>query len=255
MATATLATQATRAAPAVRLRDVRSRLVPYATGLEWQREAQRRAWARHDAATLQAAATQEAADAHELILLEHEPTITVGVRAASIGPALTARALPPGTVTVRVDRGGLATYHGPGQLTGYLLFDLTQPPMRRDLHWMIRTMESAVVDALRDGLGVADAAPGPPGRSGVWVGNAKVCAVGLGVKRWVTMHGFGLNVSEEAERGFDAIVPCGLPDATVTSVSRLLGRRTTTDEVRPLVRAALERAYGVTCAAAREPDP
>jgi len=226
------------------LRNVRSRLVPYATGLEWQRDAQRRAWARQDA--LACGATPD--PAHELIFLEHEPTITLGVRVpAGEETARRATEPPPGTVTVRVERGGLATYHGPGQLTGYLVFDLTHAPMRKDLHWMIRTMESAVTDALREGLGVAGAAPGPPGRAGVWVGGAKVCAVGLGVKRWVTMHGFGLNVGDEALRGFEAIVPCGISDGSVTSVSRLLGRRVTADEVRPILRGALERAYGVRC--------
>ena len=217
----------------------------YETGAgEWQR------WARSSIEAARARGETE----HHLFLLEHEPTVTFGVRAAVPGKMDVAeeerrrlREPPHGTRFVKADRGGLATYHGPGQLVGYAVLDLTQPPMKKDLHWLVRTVESVVVRTLREGFGVADAQPGPAGRSGVWVGSRKVCAVGIGVKSWITAHGFGLNVEPRSLDGFGCIVPCGVPrtEGDVTCVSDLVGRRVSVDEARPLVLRAFEQEFGV----------
>ena len=236
--------------PTLRVAHARGRLVPYLDALAWQRRVQEATWT---------CAPRTDGSHHRGILLQHEPTITHGVRATPPDVAASQASLPappPGTVTLRVDRGGLATYHGPGQLVGYLVLDLNRAPMRRDLHWLVRSVESVVVQALSDGFGIRDAVPGPTGRSGVWVGDAKICAVGLNAKRWVTMHGFGLNVEEPCLAGFDAIVPCGISkrDASVTCVSRVLGRPVTVDEVRPHVVRALANVFGVKILECDVPD-
>ncbi len=148
-----------------------------------------------------------------LWLLEHPPVITVGRRASEAGPLPTLGDVP----VVHVERGGLATWHGPGQLVGYLIADL--PRRGWKVKGVVAGIELGVSAYLLD-LGVG---AGPrDGYPGVWIGPDKVCAIGLHVRRGVTMHGFALNLDPDLS-GFSSIVPCGITDGGVTSVARVLG--------------------------------
>jgi lipoyl(octanoyl) transferase len=154
-----------------------------------------------------------------LLLVEHEPVITLGrgTRATSLplGPAELERR---GVQVFEVERGGDVTFHGPGQLVGYPIIDLRRH--REDLHWYLRRLESGLIAALGT-LGI-EAGPNP-GLTGVWTGGRKLASIGIHVKQWVTFHGFALNVTTELSY-FDLIVPCGIHDVIMTSVSRETGR-------------------------------
>lgn len=150
-----------------------------------------------------------------LLLVEHEPVITLGrgTRATSLplGPAELERR---GVQVFEVERGGDVTFHGPGQLVGYPIIDLRRH--REDLHWYLRRLESGLIAALGT-LGI-EAGPNP-GLTGVWTAGRKLASIGIHVKQWVTYHGFALNVTTELSY-FDLIVPCGIHDVIMTSVSR-----------------------------------
>jgi lipoate-protein ligase B len=175
--------------------------VPYRTALAWQRAlAQERLAGRCN---------------DLLLLLEHDPVVTLG-RIADSAHLLH----PDGIDVVEVERGGDVTYHGPGQLVGYPILDLTL--YRQDLHWYLRTLEQALIEGLGT-LGIA--ASREPGRTGVWTSGRKIASIGVHVKRWVTWHGFALNVTTDLA-AFDRIVPCGIPGVVMTSVEREGGRGT-----------------------------
>lgn len=156
-----------------------------------------------------------------LLLLEHPPVFTVG-RAGRAEHLL----LPEheyerlGALVRWVDRGGDVTFHGPGQLVGYPVLDLRA--WRTDSHAYLRAVEEVLVRVCFD-FGVP--ARGSDRYTGVWVGDAKIAALGVKISRWVTSHGFALNVSTDLE-WFEQIVPCGIVDRGVTSLSRCLGVRT-----------------------------
>ena len=149
-----------------------------------------------------------------LLLVEHEPVVTLGrgTRASSL-PLPPAELERRGIAVVEVERGGDVTYHGPGQLVGYPILRLSEH--REDLHWYLRQLEAALITALGR-LGVA--AERNPGFTGVWTGGRKIASIGIHVKQWVTFHGFALNVDNDL-RGFDMIVPCGIQDVVMTSVA------------------------------------
>jgi len=178
---------------------VQAGVVPYAEALEWQRAvAQARIERRlpHDV----------------LLLLEHPPVVTLGRNSHE------ANLLRGGDVDLfEVERGGDVTYHGPGQLVGYPIIDLAG--YRRDLHWYLRTLEQALIDALAE-LGVP--AERNTGYTGVWTRGRKIASIGIHVKQWVTWHGFALNVTTDLT-AFDRIVPCGIPGVVMTSVERERG--------------------------------
>ena len=160
-----------------------------------------------------------------LLLLEHPPVITLGVktRGGTANVVANSDELTAAGVTVHeAGRGGDVTYHGPGQLVGYPIFDLR--PDRTDVHRYVRDLEEALILALHE-FGISGVRL--PGLTGVWVGAAgredKVAAIGVRISRWITSHGFALNVSTNL-RHFQLIVPCGIADRGVTSVARLLGR-------------------------------
>lgn len=162
------------------------------------------------------------------LLLEHESVYTAGKRTQDWErPA-------DGTPVVDVDRGGQITWHGPGQLTGYPIVRLADPV---DVVAYVRALEQLLIEVCAalgvEGVRVA-------GRSGVWTadGARKLAAVGIRVARGVTMHGFALNAEPDLT-AYDRIVACGITDATVTSLTRELGRRVPVDEVVPLVAARL----------------
>jgi lipoate-protein ligase B len=158
-------------------------------------------------------------DEDVLLLVEHDPVVTLGrgTRAESL-PLPRAELERRGVEVFEVERGGDVTFHGPGQLVGYPVVDLRQH--REDLHWYLRRLEAGLVAALGR-LGV-EAGPNP-GLTGVWTGGRKIASIGIHVKQWVTFHGFALNVSTDLSY-FDLIVPCGIKDVTMTSVAAELGR-------------------------------
>jgi len=175
-------------------------LVPYTEALEWQRAL---AQARIDGRL-----------AHDLLLLlEHPPVVTLGRNSQT-----THLLRPAGVDVFEVERGGDVTFHGPGQLVGYPIIDLTA--YKQDLHWYLRTLEQALIGALEI-LGIA--AERNPGYTGVWTPHGKelrkIASIGIHVKQWVTWHGFALNVTTDLAH-FDRIVPCGIPGVVMRSVER-----------------------------------
>jgi lipoate-protein ligase B len=148
-----------------------------------------------------------------LLLVEHDPVITLGRGTRETSLPLTPAALEAsGFQVVDVERGGDVTYHGPGQLVGYPILDLTRH--RQDLHWYLRQLEAALIAAL-ERLGISGQRH--PGYTGVWVGGRKIASIGIHVRQWVTTHGFALNVLNQ-DSGFDLIVPCGISGVEMTSV-------------------------------------
>jgi lipoate-protein ligase B len=177
-----------------------------------------------------------------LMLLEHRPVVTLGrsaVRAHVLAPAdaLAAR----GIEVFEIERGGSATYHGPGQLVGYPILDLRR--LGEDVGWFMRTLEATILDTLA-AFGIE--AGRRPGYPGVWVGDAKICAMGVAIKRRVTMHGFALNVAADLD-GFAVINPCGL-GLPVTSMTRVLGRPVPLAEVRRACADRFAHAFNLTLA-------
>jgi len=148
-----------------------------------------------------------------LLLLEHPPTITLG-RGANRSNLLESleKLTEFGISVYDVDRGGDVTYHGPGQLVGYPVFNLNRH--KRDLHWFLRQMEQCLIQVLSKYS--IEAKRFPP-HTGVWVEDRKIAAMGIKVSRWVTTHGFALNVATEPA-DFVHIVPCGIRDYAVTSI-------------------------------------
>jgi len=149
-----------------------------------------------------------------LLLVEHEPVYTLGRSTRSNSLPVPTQDLEAGGAEVHeVERGGDVTYHGPGQLVGYPIIDLSRH--RRDLHWYLRELEGAVIDALAD-LGVP--AERRAGLTGVWTRGRKIASIGVHVKQWVTLHGFALNVTLDLAP-FSRIVPCGIQDVVMTSIA------------------------------------
>jgi lipoyl(octanoyl) transferase len=144
-----------------------------------------------------------------------------------------------GAQVFHTDRGGDVTYHGPGQLVGYPILDLTQH--RRDVAWYMRSLEEVFIRTARD-WGIE--AGRSPGAAGVWVGNDKLVAMGVHLSRWVTSHGFAFNVNADL-RYFEWIVPCGLRDKGVTSLAKLLGRAVKMEEVAERVVEHFGAVFGV----------
>jgi len=155
-----------------------------------------------------------------LLLVEHPPVITLG-RGFHVENLPTPREFleAKGVEVFDVERGGDVTYHGPGQLVGYPIFDLGEH--RKDLHWFLREMEGSLIDAL-DAFGIAG--DRNPGYTGVWTGGRKIASIGIHVKQWVTWHGFALNVTTDLSY-FDLIVPCGIPNVVMTSIQREIAER------------------------------
>ncbi len=179
-----------------------------------------------------------------LLLLEHPPVITLGVKTRR-GPShivASSELLAAEGVTVfETGRGGDVTYHGPGQLVGYPIFDLR--PDRQDVHRYVRDLEEVLIRAVET-FGVEAARV--KGLTGVWVGPAgreeKLAAIGVRISRWITSHGFALNVGTALEH-FNLIVPCGITDRGVTSLERLVGRHVPMGDVEDAVVAAFREVF------------
>jgi lipoyl(octanoyl) transferase len=176
-------------------------VTPYQEALEWQRSrlAERKINPELD---------------DLLLLLEHPPVYTLGQGSDSQFLKFDPTESP--VEVVRIERGGEVTYHGPGQLVAYPILNLTF--YQKDLHWYLRQLEEVLIRVLADydleGTRI-------PGLTGVWVEGCKVAAIGIKVSRWITMHGFALNVCPDLS-GFQAIVPCGIPDKPVGSLEQFI---------------------------------
>jgi lipoyl(octanoyl) transferase len=152
-----------------------------------------------------------------LIILEHPPVITFGRNTNSGNLLWSAEALQAAGIECVVSRrGGDITLHGPGQMVGYPIVDLNH--YNRDLHRFLRLLEEVLIRTLHD-FGLEGGSV--PGKTGVWVSGRKIASIGLAVRRWISYHGFALNVDNDLGV-FDAIVPCGLPGVTMTSMTREL---------------------------------
>jgi lipoyl(octanoyl) transferase len=158
----------------------------------------------------------------ELLLLEHEPVYTIG-RTPDQSSLRGAAHLPHPLFPI--NRGGQATYHGPGQLVGYPIIDLRR--YEQDLHRYLRWIEGVLIELL---AGYDVVAQTRAGLTGVWVQHRKIGSIGVGVKQWITMHGFALNVGGDLS-AFDAIVPCGIANVTMTSIDRETGAAASVEEV------------------------
>ncbi|HET7218153.1 MAG TPA: lipoyl(octanoyl) transferase LipB [Vicinamibacterales bacterium] len=183
----------------------------------------------------------------QLLLLQHPPVITLGVKARGDRAhvlADDAALAQEGVALVETGRGGDVTYHGPGQLVGYPILDLN--PDRRDVHRYVRDLEDVMI-RIAGAFGIS--AGRVPGLTGAWVGDEKIAAIGVRIARWVTSHGFAFNVATDL-RHFGWIVPCGIADRGVTSLERLLGR---TVEMEDVENAAVAAFAGVFARTPSEP--
>ena len=202
--------------------------VPYAVALEMQRDLARRRISGE-------------IEEDVLLLLEHPPVVTLGRTAKEAHLVSSPQRLRARGVEVfEVERGGDVTFHGPGQLVGYPIFDLKRH--RQDLHWYLRQVEEALIVAL--------AATGIPaernvGYTGVWTRGRKIASIGVHARDWVTWHGFALNVMTDLSF-FDLIVPCGIPDVQMTSVVRELDDPSITmEQIVDAVSAAFGQVFGL----------
>lgn len=176
-----------------------------------------------------------------LILLEHPRVITLG-RGARVSNlrASTEVLAGLGVQVQEVERGGDVTYHGPGQLVGYPLVDLGRH--KKDLHWYLRQLEEVLIQALGT-FGIT--AGRVPGYTGVWVDDRKIASIGVHVSRWVTSHGFALNVTTDLA-DFDLIIPCGIEAVKMTSVERETGRAHSIVKVGDKVARSFAEVFDLT---------
>lgn len=178
-----------------------------------------------------------------LVLLEHPPVVTLGVKVRNSRAHVLAtddELSAAGVLLFQSGRGGDVTYHGPGQLVGYPILDLK--PDRADAHRYVRDLEDVLIRVCATyGIDAGRQA----GLTGVWVGDEKVAAIGVRLSRWVTSHGFALNVDPDLSH-FSLIVPCGIQDRGVTSLARLIGRSVPMSQVRARVIEAFLEVFGHT---------
>jgi len=175
----------------------------------------------------------------QLLLLEHPHVFTLGRGADSSNILADQQQLQSNSVEVHeTGRGGDVTYHGPGQLVGYPIINLK--PDRCDVHRYVRDIEEVLIRTIAE-FGVTGTRIA--GLTGVWVGNEKIGAIGVRIARWITSHGFALNVNTDLSY-FKMIVPCGITDKGVTSLSRLVGRSIDTREVSQTTAVNFGRVFG-----------
>jgi lipoyl(octanoyl) transferase len=176
----------------------------------------------------------------QLLLLEHPPVITLGVKTRNDRSHILAASEVldrDGVQVFESGRGGDVTYHGPGQLVGYPILDLR--PDRCDVHRYVRDIEEVMI---RTAAAFGVSAGRIAGLTGAWVGDNKLAAIGVRISRWITSHGFAFNVSTDLSH-FDFIVPCGLTDRGVTSLERELGRNVAMAEVEDALVAAFAQVF------------
>jgi len=161
-----------------------------------------------------------------LILVEHDPVYTLG-KNANEDHLLQSR--DESVDVFNIERGGDITFHGPGQLVVYPILDLSN--YKKSVSWYMRTLEQVLIDTLIEFKIIAQR---NDGLTGVWVGDEKIAALGVRISRWVTMHGFALNVNPDLSF-YDGIIPCGIFDHGVTSMEQLLGKTQNNDNVKNVV--------------------
>jgi lipoate-protein ligase B len=196
-----------------------------------------------DLQTAMVAARLENKIGDTLLLMEHPHVFTLG-RGADDRFIVTNPARVP---TYRVSRGGQVTYHGPGQLIGYPILKLEGPA--RDVTRYLRSLEDAMVDALRE-FGVD--ANRRAGLTGIWIGDRKIASIGVGIRRWVTYHGFALNVSTDLSF-FDSIVPCGIEGCRMTSICQLRDAQISMREFSTSMQRSFARVFGYDTIVAQAP--
>lgn len=204
--------------------------MPYAPALEMQETA--------------VAARASGRTPDRILLLEHDPVYTIGRKRdrSSLGDA------PLPHPVEEINRGGQATFHGPGQLVGYFIFDLQQ--LTPDLHVFLRWIEEGLIALL---AGYDLAAQRREGLTGVWIGDRKIASIGVGARKWITMHGFGLNVGSDLS-GFEAITPCGIRGVTMTSISRELGREVSVEQAAQQAAQVFRSHYSSLSSPVRQPS-
>ena len=208
---------------------------PALSCVDWGRTEYRAAYARQESLVTQRIAG-EIADT--LVFTEHDPVFTIGLRAGAESHLVwgSAELTRAGVAVAKTNRGGDITYHGPGQIVGYPIVSLAT---RKDLHAYLRFLETVLINSLRTiGLDAARR----EGKTGIWIAERKIAAIGVAVRRWVTYHGFALNVNPDLAH-FSGIVPCGIAatDGTVTSVAVELGRSVESDDLKHVLGAELDR--------------
>ncbi|MDH7480771.1 MAG: lipoyl(octanoyl) transferase LipB [Armatimonadota bacterium] len=175
-----------------------------------------------------------------LLLLEHDPVITFGRSGGEESLLVPIEKIKEAGIEIfYTDRGGDATYHGPGQLVGYPIFNLGQHG--KDVHLFLRNIERSVMDCLSD-FGISSQAV--PGYTGVWVGDEKICSIGIAVRRWISYHGFALNVSPNFDH-WALLHPCGLVGRRVTSIERLLGKPISMQSVKDVIVSRFAQVFGI----------
>lgn len=176
-----------------------------------------------------------------LIFVEHHPVYTIGKNGSDLHVIAGNDFLQAhGIEVVQVDRGGDVTYHGPGQLVGYPIFDLHQH--KQSVSWYMRSLEELFIQVLSNYHIKGERSEG---YTGVWVRNEKIVALGVRISRWVTMHGFAFNVNTNLAH-FGGIIPCGIFHQGVTSLEKLLGQPVNMDEVKQLVVQAFQQVFDFT---------
>lgn len=186
----------------------------------------------------------------QLLLLEHPHVFTLGRGADSSNILADTEQLQTNSVEVHeTGRGGDVTYHGPGQLVGYPIINLK--PDRCDVHRYVRDLEGVLIRTIAE-FGVIGTRI--EGLTGVWVGNEKIAAIGVRIARWITSHGFALNVNTDLDY-FKMIVPCGITDKGVTSLSRLLAKQIPLYEVAGVVSNEFARVFGRHISLSGFPSP
>jgi lipoyl(octanoyl) transferase len=192
---------------------------------DWSLIPFREAWERQEAYVKE---IQQGTRPSTLILCEHPAVLTIGREGGehnvTVSPDMLAKLH---IETIPINRGGDITAHNPGQLIGYPLFHLSK--FKEDLHWFLRGIEEVIIQVLAE-YGVESGRV--DGKTGVWLENErKICAIGLHCSRWVTSHGFALNVNNDLAI-FDMIIPCGIPDKSVTSMSLELKNHIDMEELK-----------------------
>ena len=162
-----------------------------------------------------------------LLMVEHEPVYTLG-KNANENHLLQSR--DQSVDVFNIERGGDITFHGPGQLVGYPILDLSN--YKKSVSWYMRTLEQIIIDTVSE-FGIE--AKRIEGLTGVWVGDEKIAALGVRIRRWVTMHGFSINVNTDLTF-YDGIIPCGIFDHGITSMEQLLCRAQDMEKVKKVVR-------------------
>jgi len=176
-----------------------------------------------------------------LILTQHHPVITLGKSGTHENLLLSKEELDKKKIQFyEIDRGGDITYHGPGQLVGYPIMNLDH--FKKDIHWYLRNLEQIIIDTLQE---FALQARRIEGFTGVWIGNKKICAMGIKTTKWVTMHGFALNINTDLT-AFQSIIPCGIQHKSITSLSEEVGNIISIEEVIKILLQKFSKIFGVT---------